>query len=140
VISPAACSEPQHLAENLLPDRLYVTDGGYFQYELFSRILEAKSSFVGRVNSQMAYHHRWTIEIFFRWMKSVLKARHLISHSANGVALQMYAALIVSLLIVLYTHRKPNRRMFETIQFYLLGWVSDEELEAELARLPKIDQ
>jgi len=213
VISPAACSEPQHLAENLLPDRLYVTDGGYFQYELFSRIVEAKSSFVGRVNSQMAYRvkeertideagrqagvirdvilssvgsgerqkfiqqdlrlvvvktvdrvgnpielwlltdrldlsaelvalayqHRWTIEIFFRWMKSVLKARHLISHSANGVALQMYAALIVSLLLVLYTHRKPNRRMFETIQFYLLGWVSDEELEAELGRMPEID-
>jgi hypothetical protein len=53
--------------------------------------------------------------------------------------LQMYAALIVSLLLVLYTHRKPNRRMFETIQFYLLGWVSDEELEAELGRLPTID-
>jgi hypothetical protein len=50
----------------------------------------------------------------------------------------MYAALIVSLLIVLYTHRKPNRRMFEAIQFYLLGWVSDEELEQNLARLPEI--
>ncbi len=73
-------------------------------------------------------------------MKSVLKARHLIAHSANGVALQMYAALIASLLLVLYSRRKLNRRMYETIQFYLLGWVSDEELDAALGRLPEIDQ
>jgi IS4 transposase len=32
----------------------------------------------------LAYQHRWTVELFFRWLKSVLGARHLISHSANG--------------------------------------------------------
>ena len=47
----------------------------------------------------------------------------------------MYAALIVSLLIVLRTHRQPTKRTFEVIQFYLLGWVSDEELDAHLAKL-----
>jgi hypothetical protein len=71
-------------------------------------------------------------------MKSVLKARHLIARSANGVALQMYAALVVSLLLVLYTGRKPNRRLFETLQFYLLGWVSDDELDTALAQLPQL--
>jgi hypothetical protein len=211
-VSPGKGSEPAQLAEMLEPDRLYVVDGGYFQYELLSRILTAGSSFVARVQPQfahevqevreispvarqagvtrdvvlsavggkhraqilpppvrlvvvdtvdrqgqplqlflltnrldlpselvaLAYRHRWSIELFFRWMKSVLKARHLIAHSANGVALQMYAALIVSLLLVLYTGRKPNRRLFETIQFYLLGWVSDDELDAALARLPAL--
>jgi hypothetical protein len=47
----------------------------------------------------------------------------------------MYAALIVSLLIVLRTGRKPTRRTYETIQFYLIGWVTDEEFEAHLGRL-----
>ena len=42
--------------------------------------------------------------------------------------LQMYAALIVSLLIVLRTGRKPTKRTFEMIQFYLLGWVSHYRL------------
>ena len=65
----------------------------------------------------------------FRWLKCVLGARHLIAESRNGVTLQLYAALIVSLLIVLRTGRKPTKRTFETIQFYLLGWVSDEEFE-----------
>lgn len=83
-----------------------------------------------------AYRHRWTIELFFRWLKTVLGSRHLIAENPNGVLLQMYAALIVSLLIVLRTGRQPTRRMFELIQFYLLGWVSDDEFAAGLAALP----
>ncbi len=49
------------------------------------------------------------------------------------MTLQMYAALIVSLLIALRTGLKPTKRTFEVIQFYLLGWVSDEEFDAHLA-------
>jgi hypothetical protein len=79
--------------------------------------------------------YRWSVELFFRWLKCVLGSRHLIAHNRNGVTLQMYAALIVSLLIVLRTGRKPTKRTFETIQFHLLGWVSDEEFDAHLAAL-----
>ena len=86
----------------------------------------------------IAYRYRWTIELFFRWLKCVLGARHLLSHKQNGVELQMYAALIVSLLIAIRTGSKPTKRTFETIQFYLLGWVTDEEFAAHLARLKKI--
>jgi Transposase DDE domain len=85
----------------------------------------------------LAYRYRWTVELFFRWMKCVLGARHLIAENANGVTLQMYAALIVSLLIVLRTGRKPTKRTFELIQFYLLGWVSEKEFDAHLAKLAK---
>jgi hypothetical protein len=83
----------------------------------------------------LAYKYRWTVELFFRWLKCVLGARHLIAHNENGVTLQMYAALIVSLLIVLRTGRQPTKRTFEVIQFHLLDWVSDEELDAHLAAL-----
>ncbi len=78
----------------------------------------------------LAYRYRWSVELFFRWLKCVLGARHLIAQNQNGVLLQMYAALIVSLLIVLRTGRKPTKRTFETIQYHLLGWVSDEEFDA----------
>jgi hypothetical protein len=86
----------------------------------------------------IAYRYRWTIELFFRWLKCVLGARHLLSHKQSGIELQMYAALIVSLLIALRTGSKPTKRTFETIQFYLLGWVSDEEFDAHLRSLKKI--
>jgi hypothetical protein len=83
------------------------------------------------------YRYRWTIELFFRWLKCVLGAGHLLSHKRNGVELQMYAALIVSLLITIRTGSKPTRRTFETIQFYLLGWVTDDEFEAHLESLKR---
>jgi hypothetical protein len=85
----------------------------------------------------IAYRYRWMIELFFRWLKCLLGARHLLSNQQNGVALQMYAALIVSLLIAIRTESKPTKRTFETIQFYLLGWVSDQEFAAHLAKLKK---
>jgi hypothetical protein len=83
----------------------------------------------------IAYRHRWSIELFFRWLKCILGSRHLVSHHPNGVTLQLYAALIVSLLIAIRTGAKPNKRTFETIQFYLLGWVSEAEFADHLHRL-----
>jgi hypothetical protein len=83
----------------------------------------------------LGYRYRWSVELFFRWLKCVLGSRHLIAENRNGVTLQMYAALIVSLLIVLRTGRKPTRRTFELIQFHLVGWVSDAEFDAHLAAL-----
>jgi hypothetical protein len=88
----------------------------------------------------LAYRYRWTVELFFRWLKCLLGARHLIAHNRNGVALQMYAALIVSLLLVLQTGRKPTKRTLEMVQHYLLGWVSEQEFDAHVAALPAADE
>jgi hypothetical protein len=208
-LTPAACSEAAALAGSLQPDRLYVLDRGYADYELFATIIRARSSLIARVKDNtafvgqeerpltaaaeaagvvrdvvlsrlgtshhkdhlkrsmrlvivrvvdrdgkatelwlitdrldpdaelvaLAYRYRWTVELFFRWLKCVLGARHLIATNRNGVMLQMYAALIVSLLIVLRTGHKPTRRTFEMIGFHLLGWVSNEEFDAHLAAL-----
>ncbi len=208
-VTPAACSEPGQLKAMLKSDRLYVIDRGYASFELFAEILQAGSSFVGRVKDDicvhvqeerpidevgreagvirdvilrrlgtehhkdvvgrpmrlvivqttlrdgkqtelwlvtdrfdldadlvaLAYRYRWTIELFFRWLKCVMGARHFVAHNANGALLQMYAALIVCLLIQLRTQRQPTKRTFEAVQFYLMGWVSDEELDAHLSTL-----
>ena len=83
----------------------------------------------------LAYRYRWSIELFFRWFKCILGCRHLLASDANGVAIQVYAALIASLLIVLWTGRKPTKRTWEMIRFYLTGWASLEELEAHLVHL-----
>jgi hypothetical protein len=84
----------------------------------------------------LAYRYRWTVELFFRWFKCVLGCRHLLAQNANGVAIQCYVALIASLLIVLWTGRKPTKRTWEMLQFYLIGWATLEELEDHLHALP----
>jgi hypothetical protein len=206
-VSVAACSEPAARAATLQPGRLYVSDRGSADSELFAQIVGAGSSRIGRVKANIASvvaeqrpvsaaaqaagvvrdvvlsrpgtaHHRdhlqrpmrlvvvrttdrdgqttelwlitdrldldaelvalasryrWTVELFFRWLKWILGARHLIAHHQNGVTLQIYAALIVSLLLVLRTGRKPTKRTFEMIQHSLLGWVSDQEFDAHVA-------
>ncbi len=88
----------------------------------------------------LAYRYRWTVELFFRWFKCILGCRHLLAADQNGVAIQVYVALIASLLIVLWTGRKPTRRTWEMVQFYLTGWASLEELERHLAELRPAEQ
>ena len=45
------------------------------------------------------YKRRWEIELFFRWIKQVLKIRHFFSVSANAVTTQVATALITYLLL-----------------------------------------
>jgi hypothetical protein len=224
-------SETRQLQENLQPDRLYIADRGYFNYDLMTAILKAQSSFVMRVRDYIAYdvlqensisaeaaragveadllvrpgwqpdldkrkidrplrlvkihvtqatvapgarrpnrvdsktkmyrtrevdhtlvlltdlldldvtliallyRYRWQIELFFRWFKKVLQADRLLALSENGLTIVVYCALIASMLVVLWTGRKPTKRTFELLCFYFSGWVSDEELQVHLGRL-----
>jgi hypothetical protein len=80
-----------------------------------------------------AYRYRRAVELFFRRPECIPGARHLVAHGRNGVTLPMYAALIVSLLIVLRTGREATKRAYEVIRFDLAGWVTDEGFEAHLS-------
>lgn len=79
------------------------------------------------------YRCRWQVELFFRWIKCILGCRHWLAESPQGAAIEIYLGLIAALLLQLYTGQRPNRRMMELIQFYLLGVASLEELERGLA-------
>jgi hypothetical protein len=85
----------------------------------------------------LAYRYRWLVELFFRWLKCILGCRHLLSECINGVTIQVYVAIIASLLISLWTGRKPTKRTYEMICFYLSGWASQEELVAHIESLKK---
>ncbi|MEZ5942083.1 MAG: IS4 family transposase [Planctomycetaceae bacterium] len=80
----------------------------------------------------VAYRYRWQIELFFRWLKCVLGCRHLLSHCESGVTLQVYAAVIASLLISLWTGSKPTKRTWEMLCHYFSGWATLEELHQHL--------
>jgi IS4 transposase len=83
----------------------------------------------------LAYKYRWAVELFFRWGKGVLGCRHLLSQTANGVRIQVYVALIASLLISLWIGGTPTKRTYEMLCFYLSGWASETELIAHIERL-----
>jgi Transposase DDE domain len=84
----------------------------------------------------LAYKYRWAIELFFRWLKSILGCRHLLANSHAGVTIQVYVAIIASLLISLWVGRKLTVRTREMIQFYLMGWATEDELMGHINQLP----
>jgi len=87
----------------------------------------------------LAFRYRWTIEVFFRFLKHILGCRHLLSTQKNGIEIQVYMAIIACMLISLYTGRKPTLRTFEMICLYLAGWADDEELLAHIEKLKSQD-
>ena len=76
----------------------------------------------------LIYRYRWQIELFFKWMKSILGNRHLMAESPAGVAIQTYSALIAALMLQLLTGRRPTKRAMELIRFYLMGHAELEEV------------
>ena len=88
----------------------------------------------------LGYRYRWAVELFFRWFKCILGCKHLLSHSQEGVAIQAYVALIASLLISIWTGRKPTKRTFEMVCHVFAGWADEEELLAHFAQLEKHNQ
>ena len=208
-------SEREQLRKMLLPGHVYVVDRGYEEYQLFQDIVDARSSFIARVQDSVAYtvfeerpltkearaagvisdvivkrlgtdHHknvlkqkvrivkvqtdkldsngkpnvlvlvtnlldlpadlvglgykyRWAVELFFRWLKCILGCRHLLANNVNGVEIQVYLGIIASLLISLWTGKKPTKRTLEMVQFYFSGLASWEELQAHIESLKKHD-
>jgi hypothetical protein len=203
-------NEKTELRRMLEANNLYVFDRGYAQYSLFQKIIDADSSFIGRVRNNavwevieerpvtdaakavgvekdlvvrlgdsktrdalekpvrlvfvrpnlvdtrneetlilctdrmdldadlvaIGYRLRWQVELYFRWFKCVLGCKHLLSEDPNGVAMQVYVAVIAGLLLSLWTGRKPNKRTFEMIGLHQAGWADDEELTAHINGLP----
>jgi hypothetical protein len=202
--------ERKELRAALQSKRLYVIDRGYAEYQLFQDIIDARSSFIGRIRANavyqlieerplseeahkagvlrdcvvnlgceqsgsvfkqplrvvevatgktdsqgrpevlllatncldldaawiaLGYKFRWTVELFFRWFKCILGCQHLLSTCRNGVAIQVYLALIASILIVLWTGHKPCKATFEMLCWYFMGWASEAELIAHLRSL-----
>jgi hypothetical protein len=208
-------SERQQLRQMLLPGRVYVIDRGYEEYQLFQDIVDARSSFIARVQDDvvykvleerplteeakaagvvsdvvvkrlgtdhhknvvkqpvrivkvqtdkldangkpnvlvlvtnlldlpadlvaLGYKHRWAVELFFRWLKCILGCRHLLANNKNGLEIQVYLGIIASLLISLWTGKKPTKRTLEMVQFYFSGLATWEELQAHIENLKKHD-
>lgn len=88
----------------------------------------------------LLYSARWKIEIFFRWLKCTLGCKHLVAESENGVALQLYSALITCLLISLWVGKKPTKRTLEAICLYFMGWADVEDVLESVRGLKPHDE
>ena len=63
------------------------------------------------------YHNRWSIELFFKWLKQHLKIKKFWGTSENAVRIQIYCAIITYCLVVIVKHdMKLERSVYEILQ------------------------
>ncbi len=76
----------------------------------------------------LLYRYRWTIEVFFKFLKQLLGCRHLINQRKNGVQIQIYCAMIACMLLNLQTGLKPTKAMLEILMWHMLGFADEQEV------------
>jgi len=63
------------------------------------------------------YKYRWTIELFFKWIKQHLKIKSFWGYSMNAVKIQVYIAIITYLLVAIVKHElKLKQTQYEILQ------------------------
>ena len=80
----------------------------------------------------LIYLYRWKIEDLFKWIKCNLQCRHLLAESRKGVTIQIYLAIIASLLLFLALGHRPTKREIELIHMFSIGWANIDELSKGL--------
>lgn len=130
-----ALPDERHLSNGytLLRDRIATLgkreDHDQHQYRLIN-ILDSKGKPIVIVTSLLdlpvehvclLYFYRWVIEILFRWLKHMLGLAHLVSHSPNGIMMQIVATLLVYALLVLYHQGGPLslKRLLRELRFQI---------------------
>ena len=63
------------------------------------------------------YRNRWSVELFFKWLKQHLKIKKFWGTSENAVRIQIYCAIITYCLVVILKHdMKLERSVYEILQ------------------------
>jgi Transposase DDE domain len=82
----------------------------------------------------LLYRYRWTIEVFFKFLKQLLGCRHLISQRKNGVQIQIYCAMIACMLLNLQTGLKPAKAVMEILLWHMLGFADDQDVQKQIEK------
>lgn len=82
----------------------------------------------------LIYQHRWQIELFFRWLKCMACFKHFFSESQTGMTMQIYIAILGTLLIAVATGGKPNSYDYNLMVFAASGAAPIEEVLAVAAK------
>ena len=78
----------------------------------------------------LLYRYRWSIELFFRFLKQSMGMGHLLSHRKEAVRIHVYCMVICCLLLHLWTGLMPNKATLTMVGWYLTGLASLKELLA----------
>ena len=82
------------------------------RYIFLTNSLDASAELIS-----LLYRNRWSVELFFKWIKQHLKIKRLWGTSENAVRIQIYCAIITYCLVAIVQHdMKLERSIYEVLQ------------------------
>lgn len=80
----------------------------------------------------LLYKHRWSIELFFKWIKQHLRIKTFWGYSENAVRIQIYSAIIAYLSIAIMKEKmklkQTNYEILQILNFSLLDKMPIQQL------------
>ena len=83
------------------------------------------------------YRCRWIIELFFRWLKVTASMEHLLSHSANGITVQFYVAVIAVMMMHIQSGLPVSKYSLVGLSFVARGQARVEDVMPGIMRLER---
>jgi hypothetical protein len=102
------------------------------EVRLLTTLLDVPAELIGQL-----YRHRWSIELFFRWLKCVARIRHLFSESSNGITMQFYVLIIATLLMHLQLGYRPSVYTYQLLSIAARGDLVLEKVPEVLERIAR---
>ncbi len=90
----------------------------YYDSEIEIEFVFITNNFeVSALDVARLYKYRWTIELFFKWIKQHLKVKTFWGYSFNAVKTQIYIAMITYLLVAIVKYQlKLKQTQYEILQ------------------------
>ena len=90
----------------------------YYDEEIEMEFVFITNNFeISALDVARLYKYRWTIELFFKWIKQHLKVKAFWGYSFNAVKTQIYIAMITYLLVAIMKHQlKLKQTQYEILQ------------------------
>ena len=82
------------------------------RYIFLTNSLDASAELISSL-----YRNRWSVELFFKWIKQHLRIKRFWGTSENAVRIQIYCAIITYCLVAIVQHdMKLERSIYEVLQ------------------------
>ena len=102
---------------------------------LLTNRLDLSAETIGVIYSnRRCLRHRWQVELFFRWLKCMANFGHFYSESPQGMTLQIYIALIGTLLMAIETGARPSSYDYALMSMAVAGLAPLDQILAQAAK------
>ena len=108
----------------------------YYDAETDNEFVFITNNFrISALQIALLYKHRWSIELFFKWIKQHLRIKTFWGYSENAVRIQLYSAIIAYLTIAIMKEKmklkQTNYEILQILNFSLIDKTPIQQLFAD---------